>query len=327
MKNISAFLLLVTIFIFIPLRSDAENDFGFSLEPSFGILWGQAEEIVYKNADTGEKLSQLLWDLKPLVYAGMDLEFGPKKPWIKSGFFAEAAIKYGFPLETGNMEDRDWQAAAESYLTNYSKHNAFIQNNGAVIFDFSAGYSWAMPIPVYLRAFADFSYIHLAWNSRDGYLQYPNYPNPNYNDDPWNENLPKFPVYGPAINYEQNWLILSPGLSAGLQGSDYFSLRFFALVSPLIRSVNIDDHLQSSKVIHYEDYLFGGLAFKYGTEISFYPFERWEFLFAADFHRINGSRGSTYKKAGTSNYYSEYKNGGGGGFSMGNLKLSGKYHF
>jgi outer membrane protease len=293
-----------------------------------GILWGQAEEIVYKNADTDTKLSQLLWDLKPLIYAGLDLEFGPKKPWIKSGFFAEAALKYGLPLRTGSIVDKDWLAPNDSsYLTNYSKHDAYLEKNGSLFLDISAGFSWALPWPIYLRAFADFSYIRISWNSRDGYLQYPNYPNPNYNHDPWNENLPKIPISGPAIDYQQNWLLLSPGVSAGFQGSDYFSIIIYALVTPLVRAVNIDEHLQAAKTIRYEDYLYGGLAIKYGTEISFFPFKKWEFLLAADLQRINGSRGSTYEKASTSAYYSEHVNGGGGGFMVLNLGVSAKMHF
>ncbi|AEF81830.1 omptin family outer membrane protease [Leadbettera azotonutricia] len=328
MKNIPAFAVLVIMFVLIPPGTEAESAFGFSIEPSFGILLGKAEEIVYKKPDSDALLSQLLWELRPLVYAGMDLEFGPRRPWIKSGFFAEAAIKYGLPLKTGSIEDRDWQApGGQTYLTNFSKHDSYLEKNGAIFADLSAGYSWALPWPIYIRAFADFSYIRLAWNSRDGYIQYAPL-NEHYEyDEPWNENLPKIPHNGPAINYQQNWLLLSPGLLFGFQGSEHFSISVFALVTPLIRSVNIDEHMASQKIVRYEDYLYGGVALKYGTEISFSPSRRWEFLFAADLQRINGSRGSTYEKASTSSYYSEHPDGGGGGFMIVNLGLSAKLHF
>jgi len=86
-----------------------------TLSAGFGLFAGQAEEIVYAGSsktslpawDDDDKLSQLLWDLKPLVYGGVGAVFAPRDPWTRSGFYLETGVSLGIPGRVGVMEDRD----------------------------------------------------------------------------------------------------------------------------------------------------------------------------------------------------------------------------
>jgi outer membrane protease len=57
----------------IPLRLFAEehalkeNGVKLYVSPSFGLLSGQGEELVYRNGGSDDTVSQLLWHMNPLV--------------------------------------------------------------------------------------------------------------------------------------------------------------------------------------------------------------------------------------------------------------------
>ncbi|MDR0450590.1 MAG: omptin family outer membrane protease, partial [Treponema sp.] len=132
MKNITAFRLFVIIFtalcletLFFPraLQGQAEEGGGagtfpytFSVSPAIGFFAGQGEEIVYRSERSGTYLSELLWDIKPLVYSGLVLDVSQKK---SPGFFYSVSLKFGFPMMSGLLEDRDW-LALNGALSHYS---------------------------------------------------------------------------------------------------------------------------------------------------------------------------------------------------------------
>ncbi|MDR1566694.1 MAG: omptin family outer membrane protease [Treponema sp.] len=275
----------------------AKSAYAFSIIPAAGIFWGKAKEILYKYPDAGTPVSQLLWDFKPLVYAGTDLEFGPRDPFAKSGVSAGGSLKFGFPFVSGVMEDRDWAADDGDYLTNYSRHDAL--SNGAFMVDLSAGFSWAILSTVTVRVYGELSYHRFSWTSEGGYIQYPKDSSGNYlYDQPWTPDLPTDPVYGTGITYTQNWLMFSPGFSLGLKLSRRFSAGCFIAWTPFIYAVCIDDHLLAlSKGERYtrgEDYLKGGISTKAGLKISFAPKEGLEFSLSAGFRNVSGPRGDSY---------------------------------
>jgi outer membrane protease len=274
-----------------------KSAYAFSAVPTIGLFWGKAKEILYKYPDAKTPVSQLLWDLKPLVYAGTDLEFGPRDPFIKNGVSAGVSLKFGFPFVSGIMEDRDWAAPDEDYLTNYSRHDAL--SNGVFMVDMSAGFSWPILSMMTVRIYGEFSYHRFSWTSEDGYIQYPKNASGSYQyDQPWNADLDKDPVYGTGITYTQNWLMFSPGLYFGLKISRYFFAGCFAALTPFIYAVCVDDHLlplsAGKQYTRGEDYLTGGFSAKAGLNVSFSPKEGLEFTLMAGFRNISGSRGDSY---------------------------------
>jgi outer membrane protease len=262
MKIIYAFVFFVSMLStgVVSYGQDAINfaigmaPYRISLAAEAGVILGQSEEIVYKDSRTNYYLSQLLWDLKPLVYLGSSLSFSRAEPLAGLGAVADMSVKFGIPLESGTMEDRDWMNNADSAPSHFSSHDAYLEK--AWLFDVSGGISIPIKSVVALEALLSFSAMRFSWDGRDGYLQYPE------------DNGGKRPMEGSVITYEQTWVILSPGL--GLSWPVYpLSLDFRFFISPLIFAWDEDNHVV--KKVQYEDTMRWGLYLEPAVAISFSP--------------------------------------------------------
>jgi hypothetical protein len=323
MRNIPLFFVLVILFFSIPSYADDisgnKDIYAFSITPITGALWGQGVEIVYHKTppqNNSKYYSQLLWDYKPLLYIGLDLNYGPRFPWANSGFNASLGLKYGLPLKTGIMEDRDWLSYTGDYLTNYSRHDAF--SSSTFIANLSLGYSWTFINRFWLGVYGEFSFSRFSWKSMDGYTQYV------ATDSPWTPNLPKNYHSGPAINYSQNWIIFAPGISAGVTLSKYFALSIFGAVTPLIIGICRDDHLATNTT--YMDYPCLGLSIRAGTDIQVTFNDRIGLILSFSIMNLSGARGDNYMSE-NGEPYSYHPKTAGGGYSFFDLSLGAKISF
>ena len=325
----TALLVIIIALSISPAFSEGKSGtYGFSVSPLFGVLYGQAEEIVYKYSNADTYLSELLWDLKPLFYAGLALGFGPRDPFAKSGFFANGSLKAGIPIKTGIMEDRDWQYANNS-LTNYSRHDAV--SRGTYLADVSAGFSWRLNGFLALSGYAEFSYMHHSWSANDGYRQYleenifgiiPG--------QTWTDDIPKIKFDGKVIGYTQDWFIVSPGLSLKGRLSRYFSIEGSFNYSPLIYCADRDDHFIRKYKIddvekHYvfTEYLKYGHFFDGGGKLCFFPKNNIALSLSFEYRYITDSRGDAY----TNGVKDFWENTAGGGYSSLDAGLALKYTF
>jgi outer membrane protease len=276
-RTIYGFALFVSIFgaaafkgAFLHAEEANNTPYAFSTGTSTGFLFGQGEEIVYWPGNHDDFGSQLLWDIKPLFYAGPSLDFSRRNPLEKWGFFGILNLKFGIPAKTGTMEDRDWSNAPDQ-LSHFSSHDNYTQ--GAILFDISAGVSIPIRNTLYVKAFGALSYMRFNWASRDGYKQYAVYDYKTGEYGPWTEDIDKVPGYGPAINYSQNWFepfIL--GVSIHYPLLRRFTLSLSTQFCPFIVIAHgRDDHLNPLKKIQYDDYMNRGASFKPQGEISFSP--------------------------------------------------------
>lgn len=323
MSNIKKIGSLVSI-IFISFTLAAEEKegghYGFTLSPGMGILCGHAEEIVYKYSKNDQYLSELLWDLKPLVYFGLDAGFGPRDPFRRHGFIMDGSFKYGLPLKTGIIEDRDWMSG-NNYLTHYSRHDAI--SKMALLADVSAGYSWRLTDYLALGAYGDFVYMRFSWDAKDGYIQYAG--EDGHGDYyHWSSDIEKDEISGVGIKYTQNWFILSPGISLAGKLGHYFTLRGDICYSPLIYSVNRDDHI--FKKIIYWDYPALGHYINGGVRFTFSPTANFDLELSAFYRFIKGSRGRSYEQSAYpgSKAYQTSSDGAGSGFSALDVSLAAK---
>jgi outer membrane protease len=339
MRNITLFSVLVIISFSLPVYADeiSENKsrYAFSITPNTGFLWGRGEEIVYHGnppQNNSKYLSQLLWDYKPLLYVGLDMDFGPRFPWAHNGFHASLGLKYGLPLETGVIEDYDWLSNTGNYLTNYSRHEAFSRSSfndffegyGSFIANLSLGYSWAISDRLWFRAYGDFSFSRFSWKSRNGFIQYgPNNPNGSNGFIPWDPEFQKNYFSAPAIDYTQNWYVFAPGISAGLKLNDYLGFSFFMAITPLIYGACRDDHLAAE--VTYYDYLYGGLFVRAGSELAITFNDRIGIFLSFSIMDLSSARGDNYtSKSGKATFYPSTA---GGGFSFLDLSLGAKFTF
>ncbi|MDR1986638.1 MAG: omptin family outer membrane protease [Treponema sp.] len=308
MKTIKVFILLVSIWLFLastgiqgetPPGAGKKNSYTFSIAALTGFLYGQGEEIVYLNETSETYLSQLLWDMKPLFYTGTSLNVSQRNPLERPGFFTDLSLKFGIPsYKTGIMEDRDWMNKLyhteenNDALTHFSSHDNYTQ--GAFLLDLSAGLSLPIAGWFVLKGYADFSYMHFSWASQNGFTQYAS-EGVSGGYEPWDDGIPKSTHYGPAINYQQEWIILTPGLALLIPFPYGLSLTLDVHVSPWIWCVALDDHFLTEK--QYSDHTSqGGLLFESQGRIGFAPHSRLELSLSLGYRSIQGLRGPTYTR-------------------------------
>ncbi|GHV92951.1 hypothetical protein AGMMS50268_34540 [Spirochaetia bacterium] len=156
MKTVYAFVFFINLCFtgIFPVLSYGQDNLNFtigktpyriSLAAGAGVILGQTEEIVYKSSDTDDYLSQLLWDLMPQVYIGTALSLARANPLAGLGAALDVSVKFGIPMASGTMEDRDWQDKADpDRLTDFSSHDAATGN--VLLLDISGGVPSPLPM-------------------------------------------------------------------------------------------------------------------------------------------------------------------------------------
>jgi outer membrane protease len=251
---------------------------------------------VYPADTVAPLLSQLLWDIKPVLYNGMILEFSPAKPMEKWGFFASLALKYGIPGNSGIMEDRDWQSVENDALTNFSSHDNMSRE--LLLTDTAAGIHIPIESFILLKIYANISYMRFSFSGMDGYYIYArSLGGGKY--APIDDNPSSGPFSGKVINYTQQWMTLALGYSFDVNFLNNFSAGSFVLLSPLVICNGLDEHLLTKT--QYNDYMRGGLFLEHGVDISFSPTQWLTLSLDCSWRYISGTRGASY-------YRKYYKN-------------------
>jgi len=272
--------------------------YAISISPQFGFIYGQAEEIVYPSDTKAELLSQLLWDIKPVFYYGLTLDFSRAQPMTQWGFCANFSLKNGIPGNSGSMEDRDWMSTENTDLTNYSISDNI--TNNLLFLDFSAGFSFPLIHILLMKTYLAASYMHFNFCGENGYYNYA----PPFGDGK------KHPLDGKVINYTQDWLIITPGVSLGY----YFNTRFYAElvfhISPLIICNDFDEHLTTG--FQFRDYMWGGIFLEPGFHFSWFAGKQLELSLELSWRYIGETRGETYIKHRSSTTYTQLGEAGAG---------------
>jgi outer membrane protease len=292
----------------------AAGEHSFSVGGSFGLLSGQAEEIVYVNEVSSTMVSQLLWDLKPLVYFGVDLNYTWQRPANKWGVFANGLFKIGLPSNTGKMEDRDWmeEIAPDVYVSTYpwlryySVHDN--KTEGAVLMDFDLGASFSIAGNFWLRAYVSYSFMYFLWTASGGSVLYPN----------GHVYLPSIDV----ITYEQIWHVVSPAAALYGEFNSFFDIEVSLKATPFVWCTDEDNHILRDLVIN--DYMFGGFFFEPSLLFSFKPAQYFVLSFSLKYRNISGPRGDgVYKETGELPFTA--KNMGGAGYRVFDTGLIAKF--
>ncbi|MDR2178365.1 MAG: omptin family outer membrane protease [Treponema sp.] len=298
MKRIAVFFIFVCIAISsLPLYADSGlarlkntilSSYTLSLSPQFGMLWGQGEEQVYT---TGNKLySQLLWDIKPLLYVGMSIDFSRKYPLEGPGIFGVFSTKFGIPANSGVMEDRDWLARG-GILSNYSRHDNF--TDGAMILDMTTGLSIPAWRFLVIRFSVGFSCTRFSWDAYDGYYQYGRYDKINKEYEPLKNSDPVIPLNGAVISYSQDWFSLPFGLGVSIFPGRLFSGTLYCDAGPVIKFFGQDNHYkrENDDWNLFADKSDGGYVMEFGGEFKFSPREKFSLLLRSSWRDINTGPG------------------------------------
>ncbi|MDR1324734.1 MAG: omptin family outer membrane protease [Treponema sp.] len=255
------------------------DSYTLSSAASFGFLYGQSEEQVYKDAET--LLSQLLWDMKPLFYYGSALEFSPQKPIQRWGPFAALSLRFGLPNKTGVMEDRDWMGTGDE-LTDFSSHDNYTR--GATLVDASIGVSMPIASLLVFKTYLAYSYMFFAWCGQDGYGDYTS----------------GHQVFsGAVINFSQMWHITSGGIAVRVPFFDVFSVSAALHAGTVVSYSALDDHLTNGK--QFFDTAIGGLLLEPRFEFTWSPVNTLSVALSAGYRHISALKGtSVYRLQGSS---------------------------
>jgi len=301
MKNIAVLSVLVII---LSVNSYAEKNYCFSLGPQFGFVSGQALEIVYSlpGETKNELLSKLIWDMKPVFYYGIQADFSRAEPMKGPGFFSSLSFKAGIPADSGVMEDRDWMWPQNSDLTSFSSHtnktDVFIQ------LDVSAGASFPTNNNL-IKLFIGGSWMRFAFTGRDGYGIY-------------NDSNPKEQNFSgkTVISYQQDWLLLAIGFSAGTNLYP-FSFNVSFQISPLTYCAAADNHIERNTI--FRDFTGLGLFIEPSFNMSF-VIRQAELSLGMNYRYIGKTKGESYISVNNADFNLD-SHKAGAGLSMFNSRF------
>ena len=326
MRNITVFLVLVIIINcaqFASAQEEQTKAYTFSTSTSFGMFYGQAKEIVYASSNYKSNiLSQLLWNIKPVFYYSLSLDFSRAQPMDKWGFFSTLSLKNGIPGKSGIHENRDWMSIENTALTHYSIHDNI--TNELFFFDASAGLSFPLGKSLLLKTYIAMSYMRFSFTGQKGQGTYARETGGLYSgifapidDDP---EYVSFDNWEKVINYTQRWIIGTPGISLAYHSPRRFFTELFFNISPLISCEDLDEHLTNSKV--FRDYMRGGIFLEPGFHFVYLIGERLELSMDFSWRYITRTRGETWygRGIGTANFVQQGE--AGAGLSVFNTGLS-----
>jgi outer membrane protease len=251
-----------------------------------------------------------------MMYLGSALSFSRSDLLSGLGAALDLSVKIGLPLQSGSMEDRDWQNPVNpKQLTDFSSHNARLEG-GTLLFDLSGGIVIPVQSTVAVKALVSFSYMQFSWTGKDGYGDYLEFDLiKNEYGDEWERK----DFNGAVITYDQAWLIISPGIGLFWPLGQALSLDFHFFISPWIYAGDEDNHIMTGK--RYNDYMRGGLYLEPGLDIAFAPNRFFSLVLSGSWRHIAGTRGDTSENGSAQ----LRKDGAGAGLSAFDLGLSGKF--
>jgi outer membrane protease len=270
------FLLLFSISLLQALESldgaylEKGDSVGFSIEPSFGYLLGQAREIVYDtgnestegmSSSNGYYLSELIWDLKNIFYIGTAASLN-----IKNKFFINAGVWTAVNDGNGFMNDYDWiywdsidgvpyilhDRDGKIDLSHWSESTVSLEES--LIFDINGSYDFVANRKANLSALVGYKYIYWDWSDSVIDSMYDGV-----------EDVIEEGVNG--IDYNLGLHIPYLGIGYGLDSEIGFKWRGRVIYSPLVIAMDHDHHILRS--LHFYDnayfgqFLSGSLEFGY----------------------------------------------------------------
>jgi len=310
------------------------RQYGFSIGPQFGFIYAQAVEIVYPIRTRGEYLSELLWNMKPVFYYGIQAEFGLNDLMSKIGFNSNLSFKMGHPGNSGIHENRDWMSIENAALTHYSKHTN--KTKELIMIDFKNGVSIPLKY-VYITPYVNVSWMRFSFSGSDGSGKYARGKRYDNNGDPIEDNSSNPLMYFPitdnpkiynfqnvVITYQQDWILAAPGCTVGTSILSPFHFEISYQISPFTYCAAVDNHLTTR--YEYRDYTGWGL-FQQGTVNASFKWKFFECSLEFIYRDISNTEGESFYKHQNSKIYNPVANKSGAGLSMFDMRLITKFRY
>lgn len=226
----------------------------FSLENhvSIGIRHQTLKESVFQSAT---KISEISWkpDIEPCVTN--ELAFGVSCVSFTFGF--STAI----PVKTGSVEDRDWLFPDSSILSNYSRHENFVDKDYMIY----GKVAYTAPVlfgRLSIRTGLGIQYDNEKYAAKNGYYQYSLIEN-----KPVDSNTKKTDVYGTGMTYEISAFIPFCFVDARVRIDEKHSCFLSFDYFPYMFIDSVDMHVM--RLTEFYDSMRGGYGFKIATGYAY----------------------------------------------------------
>lgn len=289
----------------------------FSISPFWGLELGDTRELVYSS---NLVLSELLWPILPAIQWGLEGEYR-----YRDSFYFSASLNSALPGQTGSMIDRDWMNILSHpgnrdlhYLTHFSAHEAWLEQG--LVFTARTGGKFPKNSDLQFYTGLAFSYRLYNWTATNGYTQYAQKNGDIYEE--WQADLPKTPMYGPGINYRQQWLLFGFELGGRFPIGEKTDIGLALLLYPLAQYQGFDHHIKRDN--YFVDSTENTLMFQGRIALHFELSAKKMFFTEFAYSLVPKSRGDTivFDTNSGSYAFNSYKNGGGSGVRLSILGIA-----
>ena len=293
--------------------------FSFSLGSSVGLVEGTASELVYYYPNGRKfKLSELTWDLKDVVMAGVHGSVGYSR-WLRLNLGVWSALNEG----NGMMVDRDWAyapTASAAFLepndqnwTHESRHPDTSLDKGTIV-DVNLSVLALPAGPFSLRGIVGFKSDTWNWSSRGGTYV--------YSVEGFRDTTGAFPAGQQVITYEQQYSIPYIGVGASWAWPA-FQLESHLLYSPLVSASDSDYHVLRG--VLFEGDFSGGTYVGLGLNATWAFARHWSATLGVEYQSISEITGDVTVSGEEG--FGKFPGGGGVAMSAASFSLGAGYRF
>jgi len=272
------------------------NDYAPYASVGAGAAFVRLHEWVFSGANSdsapdGAKISAIDYDMGFHGGFSLGLGFEPYNKLKKIGLGISGMYTIYFPANGGSVTDSDWDDNGFLFsLGNATASSiAFTDIEGRLQLYIPFGKIFAFVL------MAKLWYCRYAALAHDGWIQQADI------GEPWDEGLPKEPLYGMSMMYIQEWFSIAPGLGLWLQLGRH-SVSLYATVWGGVWGYNLDYHYfkkiklndSMERYVIYEDNVKGNLTVNAEAEWRYSVKRYGEIGITLGYKSVPRARGSSH---------------------------------
>jgi len=257
------------------------NEYALYASVETGAAFVKLREWVFKEPHSDLKVSAIDYDMGFHCGFRLGLGFEPYNKLKKIGLGISGIYASYLPVNGGSVSDRDWDDNGFLFsLGNGAASSiAFTDIEGTLRLYIPLGKISALAL------LAKLWYCRYAASANDGWIQQA------YTGEPWDDGLPKEPLYGMSMMYIQEWFSIAPGLGLWLQLGRH-SIYLHAAVWGGVWGYHLDYHY--FRYVIYKDNVTGNLSVSVEAEWK-YPVKRYgEIGVTLGYKAVPKARGSSH---------------------------------
>ena len=269
-------------------------------------IWGESNEYVY-DPETGDKISQLDWDLENIVMVGGSIS-ARFTDWLQLNFGGWAAVNEG----DGRMVDRDWDFPGEDW-TDRSVSDVYLDHG--YVLDVNVAFPLEMSPWFTISPMVGFSHDNWEWHDQGGSYV--------YSRDGWRDSTGDF-ADETGIRYEQWFYAPYIGLNLSVEYEGFFA-NAYVKGTPWAWSEDKDQHLlrdlEFKESIYNQSYIGTGVEIGYDVTDCFY------IMAGYDYQEFMSAKGGTTTTDTVTGESSSDGNSAGIGHHLNSVSLSFGFKF